>query len=180
VITADREGVTLSMDNVQTITQDAERATPPDDIFVSLRTQLDNVRKWNEERGWGFGPDDLDAIDLTPAAEDKPLVVDLIAVYLDGDANLNGVRRTCHELWTVAAAQQSLTWSWDWYWDKWLNRPQPVRLFDGVVHRTVHLSQHGPQPRLGARRGARRRSSLPAMGPGHGRSNCALHLALRL
>jgi hypothetical protein len=148
VITADREGVTLSMDNVQTITQDAERATPPDDIFVSLRTQLDNVRKWNEERGWGFGPDDLDAIDLTPTAEDKPLVVDLIAVYLDGDANLNGVRRTCHELWTVAAAQQSLTWSWDWYWDKWLNRPQPVRLFDGIVHRpgvrrvTVDLGAH--------------------------------------
>ena len=80
--------------------------TAPGNIFVSLRTQLDNIRKWNEERGWGFSPEDLDSVDVTPPVEGKPLVVDLIAVYLDGEAELNGVRRTCHERWTVAAEQQ--------------------------------------------------------------------------
>jgi len=84
--------------------------TAPGNIFVSLRTQLDNIRKWNEERGWGFSPEDLDSVDVTPPVEGKPLVVDFIAVYLDGEAELNGVRRTCHELWTVAAEQQPPAW----------------------------------------------------------------------
>ncbi len=98
-------------------------ASPPDEIFVSLRIQLDNIREWNEERRWGFSPDHLDAVDLTPSAENDPLVVDLIAVYLDGDSEVNGVRRTCHELGRLAAEQQPHTWSWDWYWDKWMHRP---------------------------------------------------------
>jgi hypothetical protein len=137
------------MDNGHVPTREAKRAaTPPDEIFVSLRTQLDNIREWNEERRWGLSPDDLDALDLTPPPENKPLIVDLIAVYLSGDAELNGVRRTCHELWTVAAEQQRHTWCWDWYWDKWKNRPKPLRLANGIIHRpgvrrvTVDLGAH--------------------------------------
>ncbi len=137
------------MDNGHVTTREATRAaSPPDEIFVSLRTQLDNIREWNEERRWGFSPNDLDAVDLTPSAENDPLVVDLIAVYLDGDSEVNGVRRTCHELWRLAAEQQPHTWSWDWYWDKWMHRPQPVRLHHGIVHRpgirrvTVDLGAH--------------------------------------
>ncbi|MGH3984948.1 MAG: hypothetical protein ACRDST_20230 [Pseudonocardiaceae bacterium] len=81
--------------------------------------------------------DDLDSVDLIPSAastaQNKPLVVDIIAVYLGGNDELNGVRRTCHELWTVAAEHQPHTWCWDWYWDKWKDRPKPVRLLDGIV-----------------------------------------------
>ncbi len=108
---------------------------PSGKMFSSLRTQLDNVREWNEERRWGFSADDLDSVDFTPRVENKPLVVDLIAVYLGGNAELNGVRRTCQELWTVAAEQQPHTWSWDWYGDKWKDHPKPVRLLNGIVHR---------------------------------------------
>jgi hypothetical protein len=108
---------------------------PPGTMFASLFEQLAQVRRWNEERGWGFSASDLDSVDLTPSAESRPLVVDLIAVYLDDNADLDGVRRTCHELWTLAAEQQPHTWCWDWYWDKWKNRPKPVRLLDGLVHR---------------------------------------------
>jgi hypothetical protein len=86
------------MGNMQATTQAAKSVTPPGNIFVSLHTQLDNIRKWNEERGWGFSPEDPDSVDLTPPVEGTPLVVDLIAVYLDGETELNGVRRTCHEL----------------------------------------------------------------------------------
>jgi hypothetical protein len=106
-----------------------------DELFVSLTEQLDKVRQWNAERGWGLSAADLDAVDLSPRAESDPLVVDLVAVYLEDDATLNGVRRTCHELWTVAAEQQPHRWCWDWYWDKWKNRPKPVRLRAGIVHR---------------------------------------------
>jgi hypothetical protein len=136
------------MDNVRVATQGAKGTTTPEEIFVSFRAQLDNIREWNKERRWGLRPDDLDSVDLTPPAENKPLVVDLIAVYLDGDAELDGVRRTCHELWTLAAGQQPHTWCWDWYWDKWKNRPKPVRLLDGITHRpgvrrvTVDLGAH--------------------------------------
>lgn len=115
-------------------TQEAKRTRPPEEMFLPLRAQLDNIWEWNEERRWGFSPDDFDAVDLSSPDENKPLVVDLVAVYLDGDKELNGVRRTCHELWTLAARQQPHTWCWDWYLDKWKNRPKPVRLLDGIVH----------------------------------------------
>lgn len=149
MVTADRERVIRTMHNGYVTTRDAKRmATPPGKIFASLRTQLDSIRGWNEERRWGFTLEELDSVDLTPTVENKPLVVDLIAVYLCGDAELNGVRRTCHELWTVAAEQQPHTWCWDWYWDKWKDSPKPVRLVDGIVHRpgirrvTVDLGAH--------------------------------------
>jgi hypothetical protein len=71
------------MDNGPVATREARRAAvSPEGIFVSLRAQLDNIREWNEERQWGFSPDELDSVDLAPASGDEPLVVDLIAVYL--------------------------------------------------------------------------------------------------
>lgn len=149
MVTADCKWVPRLMHNGQVTTREAKRAaTSPDEIFVSLRMQLDNIREWNEERKWGLRPDDLDFLDLTPPSENKPLVVDLLAVYLSGDTELNGVRRTCHELWTVAAEQQPHSWCWDWYWDKWKGSPKPVRLADGIVHQpgirrvTVDLGAH--------------------------------------
>jgi hypothetical protein len=126
---------------------------PPEIMFTPLTEQLSNVRSWNEERQWGFSVEDLHSVDLTPRAENDPLVVDLIAVYLGDNAEMNGVQRTCHELWTVAAQQQPHSWSWDWYSDKWEQRPKPVRLVDGLVHRpgirrvTVDLGAHFEQGR---------------------------------
>ncbi|MGH3902080.1 MAG: hypothetical protein ACRDTA_28280 [Pseudonocardiaceae bacterium] len=117
---------------------------PPDRIFVSLREQLDNVREWNDEREWGFSVDYLDSVDLTPSFDNEPLVVDLLAVYLGDDDELDGVRRTCHELWTVAAEQQAHSWCWDWRKD----HAKPVRLRHGIVHRpgvrrvTLNLAAH--------------------------------------
>jgi hypothetical protein len=192
-----RAGTRAPMDNGPVATREARRAAvSPEGIFVSLRAQLDNIREWNEERQWGFSPDELDSVDLAPASGDEPLVVDLIAVYLDDTTELNGVRRTCHELWTLAAEQQPHSWCWDWYWDKWMHRPKPVRLrghrasaWSSQGHRrprrslrtrTECFGQQGSRPRLSARRGARRCGSLPPVGPGHGRTNRPLHLALRL
>jgi len=126
----------------------ATRPTPPADIFVSLVEQLANVRRWNEEREWGLSADDLDSVDLNPGSHTDPLVVDLIAVYLDDNERMNGVRRTCHELWGVAADRQPNAWAWDWYWDRWQSHPKPVRLLDGIVHRpgirrvTVDMGAH--------------------------------------
>jgi hypothetical protein len=112
--------------------------TPQDQLFASLPEQLANIRQWNEERKWGLRAQDLHSVDLTPSGAGKGrLVVDVLAVYLDAgkSAELNGVRRTCHELWMVAAEQQPEVWSWDWYDDHWEHRPKPVCLTKGIVHR---------------------------------------------
>lgn len=131
-------------------------------LFASLPEQLRNVRRWNQERRWGFRAADFHAVDLTPRAGDDPLVVDVIAVYLEGSVDLNGVRRTCHELWTVAAEQQPHSWSWDWYADRWEHHPKPVVLSEGITHQpgirrvTVDLGAHfvpGQYLRASAQRG---------------------------
>ncbi|MGH3671170.1 MAG: hypothetical protein ACRDSH_11115, partial [Pseudonocardiaceae bacterium] len=86
---------------------------PPEVLFTSLPEQLSNIRIWNKERHWGLSAGDFHTVDLTPRAGNDPLVVDLIAVYLPDSAAMNGVQRTCHELWTVAAQRQPHSWSWD-------------------------------------------------------------------
>jgi hypothetical protein len=123
-------------------------------MFLPLTQQMSNVRRWNEERNWGLNPAELDAIDLTPRTHADPLVVDLIAVYLDDVAagedeeKLDGVRRTSRELWTIAAEQQPTSWYWDWVRDRYNPRPMPVRLLPGIIHwpgvrrMTIDLGAH--------------------------------------
>ncbi len=130
------------------------KGQPPPDLFVPLDEQLANVWRWNDDRNWGLSAAELDAIDLTPRRYADPLVVDLIAVYLDdvlladGQGQLDGVRRTCHELWDIASAQQPKSWFWDWVRDRYDPRPKPVRLLPGVIHwpgvrrMTVDLGAH--------------------------------------
>jgi hypothetical protein len=125
------------------------RPSPPTDMFVPVAEQLDNVRRWNDERGWGFRPSDFDAIDVTPAVHDDPLVTDVIAAYLPGDEHLDAVRRTADELWAVVADQHPNAWCWDEKcWAKHLIGRKHVRLLHGIEHRpgirrvTLDLGAH--------------------------------------
>src|SRR5687767_4325585 len=59
------------------------RAEPPRFMFCPLTEQMANVRRWNDDREWGFTDAELAAVDLSPRTHADPLVVDLIAVYLD-------------------------------------------------------------------------------------------------
>jgi len=128
-------------------------------LFCRLTEQLANIRRWNDDREWGFTRTELAAVDLTERVHPDPLVVDLIAVYLpdeyrgeDGGV-LDGVRRTCHELWSVVTERYDRTWSWDWVRDVYEDRPKPVRLLPGIVHRpgvrrvSVDLGAHWHPPR---------------------------------
>ncbi|MGH9072412.1 MAG: hypothetical protein ACRDX8_14970, partial [Acidimicrobiales bacterium] len=125
-----------------------ERLVPPENMFVSLEAQAANIEQWNSTRNWGLTPDDFAGLDLTPTTHEDPLVVDLLAVYLDGNDEMDGIRRTCRQLWQVAAERQPNAWSWDWYWDGWLGHPMPVRLVPGIEHRpglrrvTLDLGAH--------------------------------------
>ncbi|MEP6695696.1 MAG: hypothetical protein ABJA34_02330 [Pseudonocardiales bacterium] len=122
---------------------------PPDDMFTSLREQLDKVREWNGMRRWNFTAADFDAVDLTSRMHSRPLVVDLVAVYLKGEGNLDAVRHTADELWLMAALEQPNSWCWDdWYWDQPHSGLKPLRLARGIVHKpgirrvTVDLGAH--------------------------------------
>jgi len=113
------------------------RPVPPADMFVPLAEQMDNVRRWNMEKGWGFGEADFSAVDLTPGQYDDPLVADVIAVYLPGDVSLDAVRRTCDELWGVLCDQYPNAWCWDEKcWDLRLVGRKQVRLLNGIAHQS--------------------------------------------
>ncbi|MDQ6782357.1 MAG: hypothetical protein M3063_02700 [Actinomycetota bacterium] len=122
---------------------------PPSDLFVPLAEQIENVRRWNAWRRWGFTPDEIDAIDVTPRPRAEPLVVDIIAIFVEASGSLDGIRRTCDDLWLLAADRQPNSWCWDGsYWNQPGVGHKPVRLLDGLVHRpgvrrvTIDLGAH--------------------------------------
>jgi hypothetical protein len=100
------------------------------ELFVSLEGQIANVRRWNEERVWGFTDDEFNAIDLTPVRH-SGLVVDVVAVYLPDRDTVSGVQRTFEELWTVAAQRQPNACRWD----ELKSDTEHLRLLDGIEHR---------------------------------------------
>lgn len=102
------------------------------------------MRRWNHTRRWGFREPDFAAIDVTEVAHPSPLMVDVVAVYLPATERMGGVRRTCHELWSLVARDIPAAYAWDDGKD-WV---KPVRLLDGIEHRpgirrvTLDLAAH--------------------------------------
>jgi hypothetical protein len=99
-------------------------------FFVPVADQLANVRRWNEERGWGFTEADFEAVDTTPADHTEPLVVDVIAVFLPDHDGVDGVRRTFEEVWEVATLEAPEAWSFRQH----IAGPRPVKLLPGGTH----------------------------------------------
>lgn len=98
--------------------------------FASLVDQLANVRRWNDEREWGFCEAELRSVDLVDVSHASPFVTDVLAVDLPGNEAVNGVQRTCRELWELAAQRQPQAWCWDERKDG----TKPVRLLEGISH----------------------------------------------
>jgi len=107
-----------------------DRAGMNEAYFIPVADQLANIRRWNDERGWGFTDAELDAIDTTPARPSQPLVVDVVAVYLPEKDGVDGVRRTFEEMWEVASEGAPENWSWRQH----IAGPRPVRLLPGSTH----------------------------------------------
>lgn len=100
-----------------------------DRLFIPVAEQLANVRRWNEERGWGFTDADFDAVDTTPAHHDEQFRADVVAVFLPDRDDLDGVRRTFEELWEIASEDAPEAWSWREH----LEGPRPVALLPGMT-----------------------------------------------
>ena len=101
----------------------------PQQLFVSLETQLANVRRWNGIRGWGFTEADFDSVDLTPI-EHSGLVVDVIAVYLPNQGKTSGIQWTFEELWFIASSHQPSGWRLP----ELKSDHKHLRLLDGIEH----------------------------------------------
>lgn len=103
------------------------------DWYVSPQEQLSNVRRWNEERGWGFA--DSDFPQHIPAfTPSSPLEVLVLAVYLP-EALLGLIVpdyiRTANELWQIARGLQP---NW-WQWDSLKLDADHQRLLSGIEHK---------------------------------------------
>lgn len=101
--------------------------------YISPDEQLANVRRWNEERGWGFADGDfpVEIPDFTPS---QPLEVLVLAVYLPdegkGRKTVLGYVRTANELWQIARGLQP---NW-WQWDELMLDAEHLRLLSEVKH----------------------------------------------
>ena len=69
------------------------------ETFVSPLQQLANLRRWNADRDWELPEAAFAAVDVTVATHDSPLMVDVITVDLPAKGAMDGVQRTCDELW---------------------------------------------------------------------------------
>jgi hypothetical protein len=101
---------------------------------VKPEAQIARVRELNLERGWGLGDACfLEAERSIPKwPEDKLVVVTLVPYLNDDKDGRQGVERTFHELWKVAASQQHASWRWSGY-DK--AGPDRLRLLQGIEHK---------------------------------------------
>ncbi|MBI4049235.1 MAG: hypothetical protein HY395_00235 [Candidatus Doudnabacteria bacterium] len=74
-------------------------------LFVPSAKQVDDVRKWSKERGWGFSEEQMQqALATAPAWPSYQLCVAVLVPYLDTSA------RTFEALWTIAASRQEDNW----------------------------------------------------------------------
>ncbi|HWQ99685.1 MAG TPA: hypothetical protein VN397_02445 [Candidatus Methylomirabilis sp.] len=107
-------------------------------LFTTTAKQIERVREWNKEFGWGISDEAFaEAEKSVPAWPEEKLVAVVLVPYLADKANedetvTTGVERTFHELWDVAAKQQHANWRWGGH-DK--AGPDRLRLLKGIEHK---------------------------------------------
>lgn len=97
--------------------------------YVTPSKQLENVRRWNEDRRWGFVEADcpLKVPDFTPSS---PLEVLVLSVYLPDEDGEPGYIRTANELWELTRVQQYSSSSQQWR----IPYHDTLRLLPGTEH----------------------------------------------
>ncbi len=109
-------------------------------LFVSPEQQVENLRRWNDQYGWGFTEEDFESL---PDAPDSPggLIAVVLVPYLGTGtvrsssidiSEIGGVQRTFDALWQVAGSQQPNAWRWDGM----KSDKEHLRLLEGIEHPT--------------------------------------------
>ena len=107
-------------------------------LFTSPEKQIEKVRAWNKEFGWGIPDEAFAAAEKSvPVWPEEKLVAVVLVPYLADKTNedetvTSGLERTFHELWARAKAEQDGSWRWDGY-DK--AGPERLRLHKGIEHK---------------------------------------------
>jgi len=107
-------------------------------LFTKPEEQIEKVRKWNREFGWGIPDEAFAAAEKSvPAWPEEKLVAVVLVPYLTDKTNedetvTSGLERTFHELWARAKSEQDANWRWDGY-DK--AGPDRLRLHKGIEHK---------------------------------------------
>lgn len=108
-------------------------------LFTSTEKQIQKVREWNKQFGWGISDEAFaEAEKSVPAWPKERLVAVVLVPYLadkkneEGEIMMTGVERTFHELWARASAEQDVNWRWDGY-DK--ADSDRLRLLSGIEHK---------------------------------------------
>jgi hypothetical protein len=90
---------------------------PVGTVFTPPEEQVLLVRKWNEERGWGFMAEEFKKLFPAPSPYGRPLVTVVLVPYLPDlpmkgkkKGGVPGYLRTFQELWGVAASGQERSW----------------------------------------------------------------------
>lgn len=96
-----------------------ERQAAPQAIrtfFTPPVEQVDMVKRWNKDRGWGFTPAEFEQVSAGPASRRRGgrLSADVLSVSLEGSARDPGYVRTFNELAEIAFAPFIGGWCcWD-------------------------------------------------------------------
>lgn len=93
-------------------------------MFVSVDTQIENVRRWSEEQDLGFGDEVFEALPDPPAWPDDRLVPVALVPYLQT------VQATLDGLWGIAASRQKSQWRWP----ELRSDAEHLRLLQGIGH----------------------------------------------
>ncbi|MBU1015223.1 hypothetical protein KKI17_02190 [Patescibacteria group bacterium] len=95
-------------------------------LFTPSKLQLEQVRQWNQERGWGFTEQDL--VNLSDPLDWPWLEGKLVAVVLD--IQLDTVQQTFEEAWECIKGGQPDSWRWD----EIHADEEHLRLYSGCQH----------------------------------------------
>lgn len=92
-----------------------ERATLVHGYFSSTESQLDQIRRLNTRRGWGFTEAEFTqaaaAVPSWPDAKGEELTAVVLVPYLPADAGLDGVNRTYRELCLAMVDVYNITYT---------------------------------------------------------------------
>ncbi len=98
----------------------------PQGLFTSPKQQIEQVEKWNKERGWGFIKKDFENIKKSiPKQPNGHLVCITLVPYL------KTVQETFDELWECTKRQQNDSWRWNLL----RSDKDHLRLLEGIKHK---------------------------------------------
>jgi len=79
-----------------------------ENLFVSPQEQIENIRRWNDQRDWGFSDREIDRLKIPSFQMGNSLVVPILVPYLSEKDGMSGFKRTFKELWEITVSHHTM------------------------------------------------------------------------